>query len=54
MNTDKCAMQEVGHGFASNTWRGSRSVSIGVDPPARRQVRGSPKYWISAARRSIK
>ncbi len=32
MNTDKCAMQEVGHGFASDTWRGSRSVSIGVDP----------------------
>ena len=32
MNTDKCAMQEVDHGFVSDTLRGSRFVSFGVDP----------------------
>jgi len=32
MNTDKRAMWEVGHGFATDTRRGPRSVSIRVDP----------------------
>ncbi len=32
MNTDKSAMQEVGHDIASDTRRRSRSVSIRVAP----------------------